>query len=140
MAQDTIGDRIAICELKARYCRLLDTKQWDDWADLFTDDFVLDTSAAGGPPPITGPTAALAMVRGMLETAITVHQVHQPEISFDGDSAQAIWAMQDRLVFGDGTRLSGFGHYTERYVRQGDHWKIASSALTRLHLDVTPPT
>jgi ketosteroid isomerase-like protein len=118
---------------------LLDTKHWDDWADLFIDECVLDTSAAGGPPPITGRAAAVAMVREMLETAITGHQVHQPEISVDGDGALAIWAMQDRLVFGDGTRLSGFGHYTERYVREGEHWKIASSALTRLHLDVTPP-
>lgn len=139
MPQNTIGDRIAICELKARYCRLLDTKRWDDWGDLFTDEFVLDTSAAGGPPPINGRAAAVAMVRGMLETAVTVHQVHQPEIAVDGDHADAIWAMQDRLVFGDGTSLVGYGHYTECYVRQGHQWKIASSALTRLHLDVAPP-
>jgi 3-phenylpropionate/cinnamic acid dioxygenase small subunit len=46
----TVGDlidRIAICELKARYCRLLDTKQWHAWSQLFTEDIVLDTSEAG---------------------------------------------------------------------------------------------
>lgn len=37
-----------IKRLKARYCRYLDTKRWDDWRGLLTDDFVSDTSAAGG--------------------------------------------------------------------------------------------
>ena len=29
----------AIKQLKARYCRYLDAKRWDDWRELFTDDF-----------------------------------------------------------------------------------------------------
>ena len=132
-------DRIAICEVKARYCSLLDTKQWDAWADLFTEDFVLDTSEAGGPPPITGRTAALAMVRLTIEAARTAHHVHSPEIAISGDKATGIWAMQDRLVFPDGTRLTGYGHSTESYVKQDGAWKIAGSKLTRLLLDLAPP-
>lgn len=99
MDDHRIHERIAICELKARYCRLLDTKQWDAWADLFTEDLVLDTSEAGGPPPVIGRTPALAMVRQTIEAAQTVHQVHSPEITVSGDSADGIWAMQDRLIF-----------------------------------------
>ena len=38
----------AIKQLKARYCRLLDTKDWQGWRDLFSDDFLSDTSSAGG--------------------------------------------------------------------------------------------
>lgn len=38
----------AIKRLKARYCRYLDTKDWAAWRALFTDDFVSDTSEAGG--------------------------------------------------------------------------------------------
>ena len=41
MNADTIADIEEIKQLKARYFRLMDTKQWDEWADLFTDD--LDT-------------------------------------------------------------------------------------------------
>ena len=134
-----ILDRIAICELKARYCRLLDTKQWDEWADLFTQDLVLDTSEAGGPPPVSGRTAALAMVRQTIEAAQTVHQVHTPEITLSGDSADGIWAMQDRLNWPNGACLTGYGHYTEHYVRQAGTWKIARSKLTRLLVDFTPP-
>jgi 3-phenylpropionate/cinnamic acid dioxygenase small subunit len=39
---------LAITELKARYCRTLDTKDWDGFADVFTDDFELDTRPSGG--------------------------------------------------------------------------------------------
>ena len=103
MTIDEISDRIAIGETKARYCRFLDTKQWDAWASLFTEDLVLDTSEAGGPPPIEGRDAAIAASRAVIETARTAHQVHAPEIVLDGDSAQVVWAMQDRVVFDDGT-------------------------------------
>ena len=38
----------AIKQLKARYCRYLDTKDWQAWRSIFADDFVSDTSPAGG--------------------------------------------------------------------------------------------
>jgi hypothetical protein len=137
LTSDEINDRIAICELKARYCRFLDTKQWDAWAELFTQDLVLDTSEAGGPAPITGRDDAIAMVRQAIETARTAHQVHTPEIAIIGDTAEAIWAMQDRVVFENGSHLTGYGHYTESYVKLNGRWRIARSKLTRLHLDFT---
>lgn len=39
---------IAISEVKARYCRALDTKDWEGYGDVFTDDVELDTPPAGG--------------------------------------------------------------------------------------------
>lgn len=138
MTIEGIRDRIAIEEVKARYCRFLDTKQWNAWAALFTEDVVLDTSQAGGPPPITGRDAAIASVRSVIDNARTAHQVHTPEITIEGDSARAIWAMQDRLLFANGDSLTGYGHYSETYVKRVGVWKIASSKLTRLHLDFIP--
>ena len=38
----------AIKQLKARYCRYLDAKDWATWRGIFTHDFVSDTSEAGG--------------------------------------------------------------------------------------------
>src|SRR5579863_1084413 len=107
MATEALSDRDAICEVKARYCRLLDTKQWDAWGDLFTEDFVLDTSEGGGPPAITGRAAVVAMVREAIETTRTAHHVHSPEIVVTGDTARAIWAMQDRLVVDNGPGMTG---------------------------------
>jgi ketosteroid isomerase-like protein len=139
MATHDLSDRDAICEVKARYCRLLDTKQWDAWADLFAEDFVLDTSEAGGPPPVAGRDAAVGMVRQTIGTVKTAHQVHTPEIAIDGDTATGIWAMQDRLIFENGQGMTGFGHYTETYVKRGGQWKIARSKLTRLMVELTAP-
>jgi ketosteroid isomerase-like protein len=138
----TLQAHIAIGEVKARYCRLLDTKDWAGYAELFTEDFELDTSAAGGPPPIRGREAALRMVRASVEQARTSHHVHSPEIRLEGDVAQVIWAMQHRVVWGERKPQpgvlghTGFGHYHERYVRENGRWRIAAQRLTRLHMDV----
>jgi SnoaL-like domain len=38
----------SIKQLKARYCRYLDAKDWEAWRNLFADDFIGDTTDAGG--------------------------------------------------------------------------------------------
>lgn len=133
---------IAISQVKARYCRTLDTKDWAGYAEVFTENFELDTSSAGGPPPIQGREAAIRMVRAAVEHASTAHQVHSPEITLDGDTAHVIWAMQDRVIWGADRRATvgyvghtGYGHYHERYVRENGRWRIAWQRLTRLHVD-----
>jgi uncharacterized protein (TIGR02246 family) len=131
---DTYADRIAICELKAAYCRLLDTKDWDGWKQLFTEDCVMDTTGSGGTVE-RGRDAFVASVRGSIETTRTAHQVHSPEIAISGDSATGIWAMQDRLHWDDESKLTGYGHYHERYVKQDGRWRIAEQKLTRLIME-----
>ena len=130
------ADWLAICELKARYCRCLDTKDWAGYADVFAEDLVLDTTGSGG-KRIEGRDAAVAMVRGSVEHAITTHHVHSPEIRIDGDQATGIWAMQDHNIWPNGRKLLGFGHYHERYARIGGTWKIAESKLTRINMEMT---
>jgi hypothetical protein len=132
-------DVVAICALKARYCRLLDTKQWDAWRELFTEDYTLDVSAAGGGAPIQGRDAVMASVFASIGQASTAHQVHFPEIELKGDEAIAIFPMQDRVVFGAGKpSITGYGHYHDRLVRKDGVWKIAAVKLTRVHVDVQP--
>ena len=138
----SFDDWRAICETKARYCRCLDTKDWEGYADCFTENFELET------PPYTevqkGRDTIVAKIREMLDTSITTHHVHNPEIVFDGsDAADVIWAMQDRNVWSPERRAQvkngghiGFGHYHERYVRCADgKWRISRSRLSYLHLD-----
>lgn len=132
-------DYIELCAAKARYCRFLDTKDWAAWRDLFTEDYALDISEGTGIPVIHGRDEAIARVRASIGEAKTAHQVHTPEIRIDGDEAHAIWAMQDRVVFGPGRpSITGYGHYHERWLRRDGVWKIASLRLTRLHLDLQP--
>ena len=130
------NDWLAICELKARYCRLMDTKDWVAYRELFAEGYELDVSSAGGAELIRGREAALGMVLSHIEHAITAHQVHTPEIQLNGDEATGIWAMQDRVLFPNGPAISGYGHYHDRYVRRNGTWLIAASKLTRLHIDV----
>jgi hypothetical protein len=130
---ETIGfdEWRAICEGKARYCRFLDTRDWDSFTQLFTEELELDVSDGTGVPVIRGRKEAIEMVRSSIETAKTAHQVHSPEMSREGDAIKVVWAMQDRVVWEE-QALTGYGHYHERWVKQGGDWKIASLRLTRL--------
>ena len=129
--------------LKARYCRFLDTKNWDGFAALFTRNAEMDVSQDTGNPPICGVDAILAQVRFAVDHAATSHQVHAPEIELDGaDDAHGTWAMQDRVVWHAGksplpgiVSITGYGQYHERYRREQDGWKIAALRLSRFHVD-----
>jgi ketosteroid isomerase-like protein len=143
MGAANFADWLAICEVKARYCRMLDTKNWAGYADCFTEDLLLDTTPSGG-YVVQGRDEAMKLVRSSIETAKTAHQVHNPEITFDADGADVIWAMEDRVVWSPEqaeksglASLTGWGHYIERYVKSADgKWRIARTQLTRLHMDM----
>ncbi len=134
----------AVRAVKARYCRMLDTKDWDGFAALFTSDAVMDVSQDTGNPPITGIDAIVAQVRFAVDHAASSHQVHTPEITLDGpDAAHGVWAMQDRVVWQEGKSpipgvgsITGYGQYHESYRLEDGVWKIASLRLTRFHVDM----
>lgn len=139
---EALEAHLAIGKVKARYCRMLDTKDWAGLSALLTEDFVLDVSEGSSLPVIRGREMALQQVQSSIGTARTVHHVHMPEIDLHGDEAHVIWAMQDRVVWQAPRRgmmsITGFGHYHERYIRQNGEWKIAALRLTRLHIDAQP--
>ena len=135
----TLCEIEAIKQLKARYCRYLDTKRWDDWRGLFTDDFVSDTSPSGG-KRIAGADAFVSYVRNALGKQPTVHQVHAPEIALTSTTtATGIWALEDVVRLAYGVNLNGRGHYHETYEKVDDQWLIKTSTLTRLREDVFNP-
>ncbi|HET6954494.1 MAG TPA: nuclear transport factor 2 family protein [Acidimicrobiales bacterium] len=140
----TLEDIEAIKQLKARYFRLLDTKDWDGFADLFTEDceHVLPTAE---PRPPVSTSQYLADLQRTLADATTVHHGHMPEIVLTGpDEATGTWAMFDdvelRSASGEITRLQGYGHYFETYRRCDDgKWRISSKRNVRLRVDTLPP-
>lgn len=132
-----------IKQLKARYCRFLDTKDWDGYANLFAHDATLDvdtgvSTSGGDPRPIPQQCGRLAIrsgISGTLRDAITVHHCHTPEITLTSAvTASGIWAMED-IVELPGSRLNGQGHYNETYVIEEGEWRIASLHLTRTRID-----
>ena len=139
----------ALRQLKARYFRLMDLKQWQAWGDLFTEDATLDTTQEAPDARASGREAIVAMVSGAVRNVVTVHHGHMAELGLTGPGqAAGIWAMEDYLEFpGDPSPLviHGRGHYEETYRKGSDGaWRIHSLKLTRLWLQhngrrVLPP-
>jgi uncharacterized protein (TIGR02246 family) len=134
-----MDDLEAIKQLKARYFRTLDTKDWEAMRQVFTDDVVVDTTASGG-DVVAGGDAFVGFLQSTLQDVVTVHHGHMPEIELtSATTAKGIWAMQDLLRWPDGRELSGYGHYHETYQRVDGAWRIKTLKLTRLRMDFSAP-
>ncbi len=134
-----MDDIEAIKQLKGRYFRTMDTKDWEGFRGVFSDDVSIDTTDSGG-EVVEGADKFIAFVRQSLDEAITVHHGHTPEIEIHSPTtASGVWAMEDRLRWPNGTELQGYGHYIETYEKTGGTWRIKTSKLTRLWLDISRP-
>ena len=138
---DELADIEAIRQLKARYFRTLDQKDWRGYRGVFTDDVVVDTTDDSGPgTEQEGADAYVAWLIPILSDAITVHHGHMGEVVVTGpDTAWGIWSMEDHIWFPPGTglgRLWGTGWYEEEYRRVGDEWRIARLKLRRRRVEL----
>jgi hypothetical protein len=136
MLMDAADDVEAIRQLKARYFRLMDTKDWDGMAAVFTDDVEIDMRGEGG--GVThGPGEFMAFLRANIEPVVTVHHGHMPEIELTSPTtATGVWAMEDELWWPEGgpiRHMHGYGHYHETYEKTPAGWRINTMTLTRLH-------
>jgi len=126
----------AIRQLKARYFRLMDTKDWDGLAQVFTADVEIDVRGEGG-GVTNGVAEYIPFLRANIEHVITVHHGHMPEIELTSPTtAKGVWALEDQLWWPEGGPLKhmhGFGHYHETYEKSDDGWRIKTMTITRLH-------
>jgi hypothetical protein len=127
-----LADAEALRQLKARYFRLLDTKRWDAWRTLFTED-VLTSRGADRDIFVEG-------VVPWLDGITTVHQGHGPVLRSTGPvTAAGAWPMFDfnENLAAPRERLGkqGYGHYVEEYRRDAGRWRIAATRITRLRQD-----
>ena len=137
---ERIKTQLEISGLKARHLRLGDTKEWDAYSAMLTEDFVLDISQSAPVPIIRGREAAVRQIRSSVDGAVTVHQAHTAEFEFIGDEVHVIWALHGRVFRGpEHPSFTLFGYHHDRWVRRGDEWKLAALRQTTLHLDVHAP-
>lgn len=139
-------DREHIKELKARYCRFIDTKQWDRLATLFTPETRFD--GFGSAPSGSDAATFVAGISRRLAGAISIHHCHMPEISFTGAGrARGIWSMMDYLEFPpdavpkeapESRGFMGYGYYEEEYVRSEGVWRFSRLRLARMRIDPLP--
>jgi uncharacterized protein (TIGR02246 family) len=134
-----MDDLEAIKQLKARYCRTMDTKDWSAMRNVFADDVTMDTVDSGG-TVISGADAFMTFLEEAIGNVVTVHHCHTPEIDLlSATEARGIWAVEDMLRFADGSEMHGYGHYHEAYEKRDGSWRITFSRLTRLRMDFSPP-
>ena len=132
MSGDSLSDIEAIKQLRARYTRAIDTKDWEGLRQTLTDDFTMDS----GGRVTSGADTFVASLKQHLSDPVTVHHAHMPEIElFAPTLAQGTWAMEDLVTWPDGRELHGYGHYHDAYEKVDGAWRMKSSMLTRLRVD-----
>ena len=129
----------AIRQVKARYCRFIDTKHWQRLEQLFTPDAHLE--GLGSAPDGSTPASFVEGIAARFATAVSVHHVHAPEIVMvEPGHARGIWSMMDYVQFQPGGTSAkvpaergwfGWGYYEEEYVLRDDVWLISFMRLAR---------
>jgi ketosteroid isomerase-like protein len=126
-------ERRAIEELKYRYMRAVDSKDWDLLATTLEPDV---TAVYGNRLTFAGAAELVAMLSTLMDNSkITVHHLHQPEIEIDGDTATGTWALMDRVIRKkERTMLEGAAIYNDQYRRGADGaWRISRTTYERLY-------
>ena len=134
-----------IKQLKARYYRFLDTRNWELFQTLWAPDAVMDlnfpqrilVSESG---LYRGPDAITAFAKKAIGEGTTIDHAIMPEIEIlTATAARAIWAQEDRVFWPEGypnRSLHGFGHEHETYEKIDGKWFIKSTKLVRLKTDI----
>ena len=126
----------AIKRVKYRYLRALDTKHWDDFADTLAENIVGDYgSSLGKEHHFTNRAELVEFMRTSMPAGVlTEHRVTHPEITVDGDEAEATWYLQDRVIVPEcNFMLFGAAFYHDRYRRTEDGWKICATGYDRTY-------
>lgn len=121
---------------KYAYLRCVDLKQWDELAEVLTEDAVADygTHAGGGPLRLEGRDAIVGYLRDNVgEDIITEHVASHPEIDVDGDHARGTWFFADTVIaMTHRVVIRGSAYYHDEYRRCSDgQWRIARTGYER---------
>ncbi len=122
----------AIKQLKYCYMRAVDTKDYDLLSTTLTEDAT--ASYDSGKYAYNNRADILAFLEEGMANIITLHQVHHPEISIDGDNAKGVWYLQDIVIAPDNSfRLEGAAFYHDEYRKVDGEWKISKTGYQRTY-------
>ncbi|MDJ1485027.1 nuclear transport factor 2 family protein [Cytophagaceae bacterium YF14B1] len=129
-----------IRQLKARYFRCLDNKDWTGLATCLTDD--VSFRYPPGKISLEGKEELIGNFSNRHANTLTSHSGSMPEIKLKtAFEAEGIWSMTDLVVRtdvqGEQETTQGFGRYHETYQCLHDRWLIKSIMLERI-LVITP--
>lgn len=126
MEQQRAVDEIEIVALLNRYARAVDTKDWELYRSVFTDDAHIDYSADVFVGSLDG---VIEFFTGAFSELVTMsmHYITNVESTIDGDTAKvrAMFYNPTRFKDVEGTATFG-GYYYHELVRTAHGWRSRS--------------
>ena len=118
-----MSDEAEIARLLYRYARAVDTKDWELYRSVFTQDAVIDYSSAGIPAGSRDEIAEF-LSKGFTTIPWSMHYITNIEADVDGDTA-SVWAMfyNPMQLPGMAEMSSCGGYYHHELVRTPDGWR-----------------
>ncbi|MEW6474414.1 MAG: nuclear transport factor 2 family protein [Actinomycetota bacterium] len=121
-----VASKLAIQELCARYCHLLDSGDMDAWQELFSSAAVFEVPAFGW--LAQGKEEIPAFIRKILpfEFGDFKHlpSSHAIEASDDGNFASGMLDFQFVALNQQEPVVAMVGYYTDEYVKEGQQWRF----------------
>ncbi|MFC6719813.1 nuclear transport factor 2 family protein [Natrialbaceae archaeon GCM10025810] len=132
-----LADRLAIQDLRYRYCYLIDDVDLDVLPELFTEDVSLDYGGMGTYEGHEGVAAFADFVESELER--TTHLVTNSLIDVDGDRATGRHYVISSITYADGTGGWRIGQYVDEYRCVDGEWLISDGRMRFTHsMDYDP--
>jgi hypothetical protein len=143
--QDLVGIE-EIKQLKVRYWRAVDTKDFRLLRSVFAENCVVDfrdAMLARDDTKLWHDADKFCEDTGIATRGvITVHHGFPPEITVTSQrEAEGVWPFED-LVWVEGNssplpfrRFRGWGHYHDCYCKTPAGWKIARTRISRLRIE-----
>lgn len=121
-----VEDRQAIAELRAHYCHVLDARDWDALAELFTED-----GEFRGLAHVTGRAAIHTFFSTTVQNLAEGfwHFCTNATVQLDGDTATGRTSMQ-YLSVKKGVSYVSAGHYDDDLRREDGVWRFRSRRIT----------
>jgi len=136
----------AIKQLKARYQRAVDTKDWDLMRSVLAPD--ARSVYSDGRYSFEGRDAIVEFLSdGLGDPAVqSMHHAHTPEIEITSETtARGTWYLEDFVLSAlptdwapDGTVMHGTGIYRDEYAKIDGTWMIAKTGYERIFEDFQP--
>lgn len=136
-----LEDLELIRKLKYRYCRCIDTANFDELQGLFVEDASVCYVGGTYRFEAQGRDSILDALRYAFHAeAIALHHVNHPEIDFVSETeASGVWYLKDwfldlrNKIITDGSAL-----YRDTYVKRDGEWLIQRATYERIYEIVTP--
>ena len=121
----------AVKRVKAKYWRCVDRQLWDELAECFTEDALIDFGVNRISKGIVQVLKGFSSSQGASEHVCRFHHGHNSEIEIVNENkATAVWQLDHYRIdtrTNESVRLGAF--YYDEYFKEGDSWKIKSSKL-----------